>query len=201
MSGIEAIGLISGVLTILDTINKLRQTIEDVHGLNPMLRQAADRLPLVDEILKTIKASIDRGGTDDIACSSMQPVLQSCSNKAHSLKDILQTVAVGANGHTPTSRRYVSAIRGLRKRQQAEELMEEMLNDVYLLIGNNMLRKSMEPRQEEKMDFRPSCTSMNACPSEKSNVGNFENQFNNFRGTQTNNFYGKQYIAETMNFY
>ncbi|KAH6883819.1 SesA protein [Thelonectria olida] len=205
MSGFEIIGLISGILTILETVSTLHRAVENAHGLPPALREVARRLPLVQDTLKSAEGHIKQSGANEKACAAIKPIVEGCKEKAERLRDVLQEMAP----ETDDSRlqRVGLAIRMLGKNRWAEELMKGMLEDAHLLAGNRAIKAATEEQVtelrravQELSEVSPSAPDGGRSPM-FAHYGT-GHQFNNAGdGTQkTNTGDGKQFVAHTMTF-
>lgn len=146
MSGAEVIGLVSGILTIIDTISKLYSAIENTHNLPQAFREVGRRLPLIQDTLKIAEERMNRNdhGT---TYAAIRPAVKSCKETAERLKQILQELAPGPD--SSRVQRYRLAVRMLGKDSQVEKLMKSILEDVYLLAGNQAIRAATEAQVGE----------------------------------------------------
>lgn len=89
MSGAEAgfvVGLISGVISIIEATKTVYDTAKDAKGQPEAFRQVAARLPLVIEILHSAEGRTHT--LDETAQEALEPILESCKAKAENLKKI-----------------------------------------------------------------------------------------------------------------
>ncbi|KAH7132724.1 SesA protein [Dactylonectria macrodidyma] len=205
MSGFEIIGLISGILTILDTVSKLYSVVENAESLPLAFREIARRLPLVQDTLRSAEGYIKQNDADGMACAAIKPIVESCKGKAERLRDVLQEMAPGANDSR--LQRYRLAIRTLGKSHRVEELMKGMLEDAHLLAGNRAVKAATEAQvgellraMRELSEAPPSVPDAGRSPT-FAHYGT-GHQFNNAgSGTQSiNTSDGKQFVACTMTF-
>ena len=83
MSGTEAafvVGLISGVISIIEATKTAYDAAKDAKGQPEAFRQVAARLPLVIEILRSVTERIQ--SLDETAQEALEPILESCKAKA-----------------------------------------------------------------------------------------------------------------------
>lgn len=137
MSGAEAaliLGLISATITIVDGATQVYQAAGNVKGLPEAFGEVDKRLPLVQDILRRAKESVERGDVDNQTCKAVEPVITSCKQKADKLHHLFQEVlpAQGAS----RKERYLKAIKTLGKGNRVEQLMKGTLEDVQLLTGD-----------------------------------------------------------------
>ncbi|KAL4898836.1 hypothetical protein BDW74DRAFT_184337 [Aspergillus multicolor] len=134
MSGVEVIGIVSGILTIIDATKRVWDAAHSATHLLAAFREVAARLPLVHDTLTRIKD--DR---PDKQPDGMKDVIQSCEERAKQLKEIFEKVVPGE--HASWSDRYFRAVRALGKGTRVEELMTGILKDLRVLVENYFLRK------------------------------------------------------------
>ncbi|KAI0166857.1 SesA protein [Hypoxylon sp. FL1284] len=152
MSGAEVVGLISGIISIVDAISKIHGAVRDASGLPASFRDALRKMPLVKDTLLAAKQGIDRGASQS-SYVELERVLESCREKTSSLEKIFRHLAVKPG--SSRTRRYAVGIRTLGKGQQVEELMERILSDLQLLTANYAIRSaSQEQVQELLMEMR-----------------------------------------------
>ena len=157
MSGAEAIvvlGVISSVIAIIDGTRKVFDAATDIKGLPKEFREAADRLPIVRNILGSAKQSIEKGDVDEESCRGVQNVVKACETKARHLDELFHKVlpAEGASRRE----RYLLAFRTLGKGTEVEKLMKGMLDDVQLLASERGMRVVPDDQQEQE-DRKQSC--------------------------------------------
>jgi hypothetical protein len=139
MSGAEAItvvGLISAVITIFETSEKIYDASNNAKGLHEALRDVAQSLPLVLDILhnchtaqqqvdQKYQATSDTSSRRELEKSSeaAKTIMEDCRNKANALEEIFQNVLPGDDaGRTE---RYLKAARSLKpgRTERVEDLM------------------------------------------------------------------------------
>src|SRR4051812_6904228 len=90
MSVAEAIGLISGVISIIEATKTVYDAAKDAKGQPEAFRQVTERLPLVIEILRS--AEERASALDETALDALEHTLELCKAKAENLKKIFQKV-------------------------------------------------------------------------------------------------------------
>ncbi|KAI1772520.1 SesA protein [Hypoxylon cercidicola] len=150
MSGAEVIGLISGIIAIIDASLKLYEAVDDASGLPQSFRDVAARLPLVHDTLE--KASTGLTGEEDTAAAyiALARVLESCRNKAAALKEVLQAVMPAVNASR--MERYYKAIKTLPNADKVENLMDGILGDLQVLTGNRAVKAATQAQIERLID-------------------------------------------------
>jgi hypothetical protein len=148
MSGAEAgfvIGLISGVISIIEAAKTVSDAAKDATGQPEAFRQVAARLPLVIEILRSAK---ERAlALDDTAQEALEPILESCKAKAENLNKIFQKVI--RKDDDKWFDRYKKALGTLGKGDKVESLMEGILKDTQLLAYEKLMGIATETQAKE----------------------------------------------------
>ncbi len=88
MSGIEVVGLISAVISIVGAVENIYSGIRDARNLPRAFREVAEKLPLVRETLRIAEQQI-KSTSDEEACEAIKTVVENCKVKAERLKEIL----------------------------------------------------------------------------------------------------------------
>ena len=143
MSGAEAglvLGLISSIITVIDTIVKVCKDVKDAEGIPMTFREITQRLPLIQDTLRIAEAHIDERSLDEESCRAIRPVVEGCKDKALRLEIMFRKVVPQAN--ITRLDRYRIAVRALGKGNRVEALMKGMLEDVQLLAGNHAIKAS-----------------------------------------------------------
>jgi hypothetical protein len=148
MSGAEAgfvIGLISGVISIIEAAKTVFDAAKDAKGQPEAFRQVAARLPLVIEILRSAKERVL--ALDDTAQEALEPTLESCKAKAENLNKIFQKVI--RKDDDKWFDRYKKALGTLGKGDKVESLMEGILKDTQLLAYEKLMGIATETQAKE----------------------------------------------------
>ena len=136
MSGAEVIGIISGVIAIIDATTKIYSAAKDASGLPEAFRDIATRLPLVCNTLQTLSGNLTSTIPDEECCEAIKPVLQRCESRETQLEKIFKDVIPPADA----SRMERCALAALTwgKGDTVESLMKGILEDVQLLTSNRI---------------------------------------------------------------
>ncbi|KAG9242418.1 hypothetical protein BJ878DRAFT_170387 [Calycina marina] len=139
------IGLISGVISIIEAAKTVFDAAKDANGQPEAFRKVATRLPLVIEILRSAK---ERALTlDDIAQEALEPILESCKAKAENLNKLFQKVV--RKDDDKCFDRYKKALRTLGKGDKVESLMEDILKDTQILVYEKLMGIATETQAKE----------------------------------------------------
>jgi hypothetical protein len=145
MSGAEAsliIGLISGIVAIVDATKTVYDAVKDQHGLPDALREVAKRLPLVKDNLEKVKTFVESGRMGDEAMEAAKHVLEHCNQRVADLETIFKKVSP-LEGDSRMNR-YFKAVKTLGKDGKVEKLMKGILEDLSILAT----RSGMETKDD-----------------------------------------------------
>ena len=151
MSGVgEAalvIGLISAIITVIDTLSQAYKDSKDASGLPQAFRDVASKLPLVSETLGTVQQRMDASNPEQQLYSALKPVVEDCKSKVERLEKIFEKVLPPAS----SSRfdRYVAAVKAYGKGNMVEDLTKGILRDVQLLSENHGVKAATETQVGE----------------------------------------------------
>ncbi|RYP42862.1 hypothetical protein DL768_010175 [Monosporascus sp. mg162] len=138
MSGAEVIGLISGIIAIVNATIKVHDAAANASGLPEAFNDVATRLPLVRNTLQIICGHLNTTSPDEESCKVMKPVLERCEDRARRLEQIFEKVVPQADASR--MERYWRTARTLGKGDTVESLMKGILDDVQLLTGNRVTK-------------------------------------------------------------
>ncbi|KAF6789025.1 hypothetical protein CSOJ01_14885 [Colletotrichum sojae] len=139
MSGAEVIGLVSGIIGIVDAIIKFHDAVQDAAGLPRAFREVANRMPLLKDTMRDVKRDLESEPDPELA-AALKQALEGCMEKSQALEKIFQNVAVGPEASR--SQRYFSAVRTFGKGRKLEELMSGIQADMQLLAANYTIKAS-----------------------------------------------------------
>ncbi|KAK3291304.1 uncharacterized protein B0H64DRAFT_349303 [Chaetomium fimeti] len=142
MSGAEIIGLISGIIAIVDATAKVYAAANNASGLPEAFRDVATRLPLVHKTLQSVSEHLNTNSPDEDSCKAISPILQRCENRATQLEKVFRDVIPQADASR--MERYLLAARTLAKGGTVESLMKGVLEDVQLLASGRVMELATE---------------------------------------------------------
>ncbi|PTB54723.1 hypothetical protein M431DRAFT_508131 [Trichoderma harzianum CBS 226.95] len=165
MSGAELIGIISGIISIVDASLKIYEAVEDTSGLPRCFRNVAARLPVVQDTLETARATLeeeeegeeeeDKEDKEELqrvkSRDALVKILESCYDKATVLNKTLQTIMPKQG--TSKTKRYVKAIKMFPAADKIESLMNGILNDVHVLAANHSVKSATRTQVNNLMDM------------------------------------------------
>lgn len=145
MSGSEIIGLVSSIIAIVDASIKIYEAVGDSSGLPSQFRDAAARLPAVQNTLENTRTALAEEEENESLLTSksyeaLSRVLESCFAKTTSLNKILQ--ALKPNEATSPVRRCIKAFKALPNADRVECLMNGILRDVEVLAANHTVKSA-----------------------------------------------------------
>ncbi|PKS07831.1 hypothetical protein jhhlp_006439 [Lomentospora prolificans] len=147
MSGAEVLGIISAIITIVDTTVKIYAAAADASGLPETFRDVAQRLPLLQESLKTTQCHLSTTTPDNESCKAMSLVLVSCKGKATRLEEIFKKAVPRVD--TSRLERPIIAVRTLAQGDVVESLMDSITKDIQLLTMNYVTKLATEAQMAE----------------------------------------------------
>lgn len=144
MISVELRGLISSIITIINTSIQLYQAVDDVSGLPKSFRDVAGRLPAIQHTLEEALRRLAEG--EEHACSNvgLYRMLESCHKKATALQTILQSVIPDAN--TSLIKRCAMAMRAISFANRVEDLMQSILHDLQVLTADGAVHRVSRSR-------------------------------------------------------
>lgn len=146
MSGAEVLGIISAVITIIDTIKQLYDGANVSTGLPEAFREVAARLPLVRKILESVDNHL-RGNETGNSSGEAKAVLDQARTKVLALKTLFDKVI--PLDDDPRVDRYIKLVRTLGKGNKVETLMLGLMTDVQLLVSKYRLENATSQQIEQ----------------------------------------------------
>ena len=149
MSGAEALavlGVISSVISIVETCQKISEAAKDARGLHETFRKASEYIPLILDTLREARkvqeqATVNYVNTNDVALKhaiedtsrAVEPILQCCKANVEALRDIFEKLIPDAKA----SRfgRYSKPVHTVMpgKKVKVKQLMKEILGELQML--------------------------------------------------------------------
>ena len=150
MSGAEAIavlGVISSIVSIVDGTKKVFEAAKDTKGLPEAFREVAGRLPVVESILGSAKQNIEEKGVNNDSRKGVENIVKACKEKAEKLQELFNKVVSGEGASRVE--RYCKAAKVPGKGHKVEKLMQGILDDVNILIGEKGINSATKAQQEQ----------------------------------------------------
>ncbi|PKY07197.1 TPR-like protein [Aspergillus campestris IBT 28561] len=154
MSGLEVIGSISAVITLLEASIKIYDSAQNDIKLTKTFKVVGRRLPVILHILQKCKKDLEPGNDSmppDV-CNALDDILAACDEKAKKLREIFEKVIPGEKD--AWDKRYAKVFRRVGKGNEVEELMSTLTEDVQLIVNNHALTLFMvTPEKKEDFSF------------------------------------------------
>lgn len=141
-------GLVSSILTVLDTIAALYNDIKNVDVVPTEFCEITQRLPIIRATLRIAEAHINTRSLDEEAFRSIKAALAGCKDKGLRLEVVFRKSVPTAS--TLGSEPYRLAVNALGRRYRAELLMRGMLEDVKL-VGENQAVNAVTGAEVSKL--------------------------------------------------
>lgn len=209
MSGLDVIGGISAIISLLDASIKIYDSALNDIKLSSTFEVVRRRLPVLLHTLDTcenhLKSRKDAIPKD--VCDALEKSLDACDAKASNLRSIFERVIPGERD--TWEKRYLKVLRRLGKGNKIEELMRSITEDVQLIANHNAVQ-SANPQQN--LELEDIIKEMSSVDSSAPDEENSDMAFMNSGGTQHNYVHrghgayhvnsgsGKQYVAERQSF-
>ena len=207
-------GVISSVITIIDTVKTVYDAVQDTSGLPEAFRVVRGQLPTVAIILEDAHAHTETGQVNQVTIDAIEPLIAQCKECAAKLEEIFKAVLPEADAST--TRRGLKAIQALRKAGKVKELWKQMMEVVLVLATRHGMETATAHQVNELKESIEKManvgSSLSDSESEKSSMTNnhfgpgpatYNQTKNKVEGNQknlVNNKDGKAYQAETMHF-
>jgi hypothetical protein len=229
MSGAEVItvlGLISSVITIIETSRDIYDAASSAEGLHEAFRAVSQNIPLVLNILRDCKkvqeqvdkdysSTVDDNLKRDIEESNkaVEPLILACQENAKRLQQIFEKVV--PDDEANWFERYKKAAHAVMpgKKRKVEDLMKEILEKLQLLHTSRFFKSENKQKNEKKSkELETAISQLSEFPS---SLPENEGQYNHYGpggmfinpgdGTQHNYSQSggsgnKQYIGQTQHF-
>ena len=162
MSGLEVIGIISNIISIIDAVCNVVSAYTNASGLPDAIQDVANRLPLVEEMLIRMDEYI-KSNQKQRSYDAMARVLIACQDKASLLaiifkaRVVLPTTPDSSKPSRPSARKRftTAAIMTLHvgKSRKIESLMKGIIEDIQLLTDNRALDAFDNVTRDQLRDF------------------------------------------------
>ena len=140
------LGLISSVITVLDTITKVYGDVKDAEAVPKEFREITQQLPIIQATLRIVKAHISTRSLDEESCRAIKGPIQGCKDKALRLEIIFRKVVPQASPERLEC--YRVAIGALGEGYQVEALIDGILRDIKWLAENPAVNAVTEAEAE-----------------------------------------------------
>lgn len=211
MSGAEVIGIIAGVVTILETSVKIYDDVKKNLNLSKAFETVRQRLPILLDTLKACKAYLGSVELEASVEEALEEIVIACRSNARKLEQVFDESLPGTNDKWEA--RYIKTLKRLGKGHKVEELMLAVTKDVQVLVNHQAVTAAAKQEQKTKInEIIEEVTSMISPVSEEptggisfnsgggpqDNRGNFGNGPQNWAPVRTQVFgNGKDHPSQT----
>jgi len=184
MSGVEVIGAISAVISIIDASIKIYESAQKDLKLSETFKIVGSRLPILLDTLQTCERHLQpiRDSLPADVCEALEKILDACDEKAGKLRQTFEKVLPGE--HDAWQKRYLKVVKRFGKGNKVEELMVSITEDVQLVVNHHAV-KSAKPEQVAELE--KIIKEMKSVPSSVPDEDGQGMAFNSQGGAQTNN--------------
>lgn len=149
MSGAEIFSLVSSIITVIDASIQLFEAAEHASGLPLALRDAASRLPLVQESLVLARSGLQTCSGSKQSVSALYSTLDACSGRAIRLHNLFEKmIPVPGSSRVP---RYFKAIRTIANINAVKLLLDEIASDISVLTLNHVVKAATKDQIDDLM--------------------------------------------------
>ncbi|KAL2046201.1 hypothetical protein N7G274_001648 [Stereocaulon virgatum] len=205
------LGLISSIMTIINTTIQVYDAVEDEAGLPKNFKKAAAKLPLISKLLKDAEVYVSKSADKTIE-AAFRPTIEDCKTQATELQQLFEKVIPKGDSRWD---RYVKAARTIGKGGRVETLIQRILDDLQLMtskfpeVTTSEKKEKLVEATEEVSKMEPSMPDdFDQIPT-YAYYGNGPQNINASNGTQNNNtgtgnqntgtgcqYIGSNYIAQ-----
>jgi hypothetical protein len=146
MSGVEIIGLVSGIVTLIEASVSIYKALENGPGLPGAFRNSAARLPLIQESLTLVSENLDADASSAASQAALKQVLDSSTGRATALHDAFQAM-VQPPGVSPWTRGLI-AMQAKSKARHVDKLISGIMEDLQVLTANHAVKAATRAQVE-----------------------------------------------------
>ncbi|KAL2046029.1 hypothetical protein N7G274_001476 [Stereocaulon virgatum] len=183
------LGLISSIVTIIDTTTQVYLAIEDETGLPKNFKKAAAKLPLISKLLEDAETYVSKSADKTIE-AAFRPTIEDCKTQATELQQLFEKVIPKGGSRWD---RYVKAARTIGKGGRVETLIQRILDDLQLMtskfpeVTTSRKKEKLVEAIEEVSKMEPSLTDDFDQMPTYAYYGSGPQNINASNGTQNNN--------------
>lgn len=183
MSGLEVIGSISAVVTLVDQSIKIYNGAQKDLKLSKTFETVGYRLPIILDTLKTCKSNLEETHNPmpkDVR-EALEKIFDACKQKAAKLQQIFDKTIPG--DPAKWLERYVMIFKRFGKGNKVEDLMIAITKDVQHVVSNHLVRCVTSNRKTELEKIIEEMKSLPPSLPEEESSGSI---YNSGGGTQYN---------------
>lgn len=145
MSGIEVLGLISSIISIIDASLEIYTAVKDASSLPSSFRDVASRLPAIQATLRKASDGLDNNESND-SVETMKSSLEMCKKRAEELEHIFRDAVTP--GGVPRMLRPFKAIKAISKAERVLSLNKGILEDLQILTASQAIQAASRAQIE-----------------------------------------------------
>jgi hypothetical protein len=149
MSGAEIIGLISGIITLIDASVTIYKALEGGPSLPLPLRDSIARLPLIQDSLILVKRNFNGDASSAASQAALKQVLEACAGRATELRDISQAMIPPTDASKLT--RSLITVKAMSKASHIDKLAGGIMDDLHVLTANHAIKAATRTQVEALM--------------------------------------------------
>lgn len=149
MSGVEIIGLISSIITLIDASVTIYKTLEGGPGLPLSFRDSAARLPLIQDSLTLVRQNLDADASSAASHAALKQVLEACAGRATALHDVFQ-IMIPPVSVSPLTRGLI-IMKAMSKANYVDKLVGGIMEDLQVLTANHAVKAATRTQIEALM--------------------------------------------------
>lgn len=203
ISGIELVGLISAIISILQASIEVYNGVSSSSDLPPSFRDVALRLPLILDTLRIAQEGLIDNESDE-SLESLRSCLEICQQKSLELERTFRDLLLPA--HASRVVRLYNALKATMKADKVRDLGKGISEDLQALTANHaiqattrsQMKKLMRKLEEGYVSYNgPSISMRNIGPGNQVSYSGIGNQ-NISAGSQVNGvFHGSFTFTST----
>ncbi|KPM35886.1 hypothetical protein AK830_g10674 [Neonectria ditissima] len=151
----DPLAIISGTITIVESILSTYNTIRHLQGLPKAFEEVGQNLPLAKETLQLARRQLKRANPDEPEKRAIEPVIRGCQQKVEALNDILKKIEnskdqEGDAQHWSTlAGFYHRVVVPMGKAYRVENLMGDIMDKLKALAIHQMFKAATQGQIEK----------------------------------------------------
>jgi hypothetical protein len=191
----EVIGIINGIIALVETSIKIYDSARKDIKLSKNFKAVRYRLPIILDTLAVCKSSLEprKASIPEDVCEALEKTLEGCEAKASNLRGIFEKIIPGESD--TWRNRYSKVLSRYGKGNKVEELMLGLAEEVQLIVNHDAVSSASQKQNFELDDIIREMKSVISSGKDEDKVtmnfntggGAQANYINPGRGQQINN--------------
>jgi Na+/phosphate symporter len=140
METVAAVGLVSSIITIVETIKNIYDTAKNAKGLPERVRATARALDFIQDALEKVERQLDEKALSEEEVKRTRPVMETCKKSLETIKDIFEQYM--PKGDVGRMRRLTKAAWAeLRKKGTEVETNMAVVGQQFQLLAGSQIFK------------------------------------------------------------